>query len=88
MNAVAVALHIFGYPASIAVIIRFVPVVRERRMRWFVVHQIAVAAIVAGWALKSEWKSVAINATWLVVAQVWYLRGAGKSTQRGEHIVH
>ena len=85
MNATALVLHGFGYPASIAVIIRFVPVVRERRVRWFVVHQIAVAAIVAGWALKSQWMSVAINATWLVIAQVWYSWGAGKSAQRAEH---
>ena len=84
MNAAAIMLHAFGYPASIAVIIRFVPVVRELRVRWFVVHQIAVAAIVAGWALKSEWISVAVNATWLAIAQVWYLWGA-KSAQGGEH---
>ncbi len=87
MKALAVALHGFGYPVSIVVIIRFVPVVRERRVRWFVAHQLAVGAIVAGWALKSEWRSVAINATWLIVAQIWYRWGGRKSSHGSEHIV-
>ena len=35
-------------------ILRFVPVVRERRMKWLVAHDLAVAAIVTGWALKGD----------------------------------
>ncbi len=67
-----------GYPVSITVIVRWIPVVRERRIRWFVAHQLAVAAIVAGWALRGDVGAVAINGTWFVVAAVWYgLGGRG-----------
>jgi hypothetical protein len=72
MHAVRVILFVFGYPVSIAVIARWVPVVRERRLRWFVIHQFAVAAIVTGWIISSSWSAVAINSTWLLVAAVWY----------------
>jgi hypothetical protein len=71
-DATATALFVFGYPVSIAVILRFVPVVRERRLTWLVAHDLAVAAIVAGWALKGDRRAVAINASWLVAANVWY----------------
>ena len=43
------ALFAFGYPTSIAVITRWLPVVRERRTAWFVAHEVAVAAIITGW---------------------------------------
>jgi hypothetical protein len=74
-DATATALFVFGYPVSIAVILRFVPVVRERRLTWLVAHDLAVAAIVAGWALKGDRRAVAINASWLVAANVWYALG-------------
>jgi hypothetical protein len=74
-DAAATALFAFGYPTSIIVILRFVPVVRERRMKWLVAHDVAVAAIVAGWALKGDRRAVAINASWLVAANVWYALG-------------
>jgi hypothetical protein len=64
-----------GYPVSITVIVRWIPVVRERRIRWFVAHELAVAAIVAGWALRDDIGAVAVNATWLVVAAIWYSVG-------------
>ena len=82
-DAAATALFVFGYPVSIAVILRFVPVVRERRMRRLVAHDLAVAAIVAGWALKGDRRAVAINASWLVAANVWYALGARSSERRG-----
>jgi hypothetical protein len=69
------ALLAFGYPVSIAVIARFVPVVREQRTAWFVAHEVAVAAIVAGWAIDGDTRAVAINGTWLVAAAVWYALG-------------
>ncbi|HEY4398853.1 MAG TPA: hypothetical protein VGO28_14410 [Acidimicrobiia bacterium] len=75
-DATATALFVVGYPVSIAVILRFVPVVRERRLKWLVAHDLAVAAIVAGWALKGDRRAVAINASWLVAANVWYALGA------------
>lgn len=74
-DAAATALFAFGYPISIVVILRFVPVVRERRLKWLVAHDVAVAAIVAGWALKGDRRAVAINASWLVAANVWYALG-------------
>jgi hypothetical protein len=74
-DATATALFVFGYPISIVVILRFVPVVRERRLKWLVAHDLAVAAIVAGWALKGDRRAVAINASWLVAANVWYALG-------------
>ena len=74
-DAAATALFAFGYPVSIVVILRFVPVVREQRMKWLVAHDLAVAAIVAGWALKGDRRAVVINASWLVAANVWYALG-------------
>jgi hypothetical protein len=71
----ATALFAFGYPVSVVVILRFVPVVRERRLKWLVAHDLAVAAIVAGWALKGDRRAVAVNASWLVAANVWYALG-------------
>jgi hypothetical protein len=74
-DAAAAALFVFGYPTSIIVIARFVPVVRERRWKWLAVHDLAVAAIVAGWALKGDRRAVVINSTWLVAANIWYALG-------------
>jgi hypothetical protein len=74
-DAAATALFAFGYPVSIVVILRFVPVVREQRMKWLVAHDLAAAAIVAGWALKGDRRAVVINASWLVAANVWYALG-------------
>jgi hypothetical protein len=71
----ATTLFAFGYPVSVVVILRFVPVVRERRLKWLVAHDLAVAAIVAGWALKGDRRAVAVNASWLVAANVWYALG-------------
>ena len=66
------ALFVFGYPTSIVVLTRWLPVVRERRIRWFVVHEVAVAAIVAGWVIKRDSMSAVINGSWLVIAAAWY----------------
>ena len=74
-DATATVLFAFGYPILIAVILRFVPVVRERRLKWLIAHDLAVTAIVAGWALKGDRRAVAINASWLVAANVWYALG-------------
>lgn len=72
VDIVRFVLFAFGYPASIAVIVRWVPVVREQRSSWYAVHQLAVVAIIVGWAISRDWGSVAVNATWLVVATAWY----------------
>ncbi len=74
----ATALLVAGYPVSIAVILRWLPVVRERRLAWFAAHEAAVAAIVAGWAIKGDTPSVLINSSWLATAAVWYAVGGTK----------
>ncbi len=75
MTLVRALLFGFGYPVSIAVIARFVPVVRERRLRWLVIHHVAVAGIVLGWALDSNWLAAIINASWLISSTLWYALG-------------
>ncbi len=83
MSVLILALFTFGYPVSIVVIARFVPVVRERRRAWFLWHQSAVAAIVLGFGLRQRWSAVAINGTWFVIAAIWYVL-AGRRAQRAE----
>ena len=72
--AVAGALRLVGYPAALFVIVRWIPVVRQRLGTLFLVHEAAVAAIVAGWALVPRWSGVAVNGAWGVIAAGWYLR--------------
>ena len=72
----------FGYPTSIAVLTRWLPVVRERRTAWFAAHEVAVAAIVAGWALEHDAMAVAINASWLAVGTTWYLAAGRRGPRR------
>ena len=78
-DSAAVALFVVGYPTAIVVIARWVPVVRERRTKWFVIHQAAVAAIVGGQALKDNTQGVVINGAWFVVAAIWYATRAPKA---------
>lgn len=81
-TALEILLLAFGYPAAIIVIFRFVPVVRERRIRWFVVHELGVAAIVAGQALMENPRGVIVNGSWGVVAAIWYALGPTISRRR------
>lgn len=81
VDAAAVALFVVGYPVAIGIIARWVPVVREQRWRWFWAHQAAVAAIVAGHALRESAGAVIINGTWWGVAALWFL-GAGALSRR------
>jgi len=76
MTPVRTVLFVVGYPTAIAVIVRFVPVVRERRLRWLAVHHVGVACIVAGWALGPDWGAVAVNSTWLASSTAWYVVGS------------
>lgn len=71
---VSTALLAIGYPTSIAVLTRIVPVVRERRVGWFAAHQAAVAAIVAGWAMKGRIGGALVNGAWLTVATAWWVQ--------------
>lgn len=79
MSVVGSALLAVGYPTSIVVLTRFAPVIRERRLGWFVAHQAAVAAIVAGWAILGRTGAVVVNATWLAVATAWWVRATRTS---------
>ena len=74
-RAVVIALFAFGYPVAIVVIARYVPVVRQRRARWFAAHEAAVTAIVAGHALRSDARAVVVNSAWLVAGTAWYALG-------------
>jgi hypothetical protein len=65
-----------GYPVSIAVISRFVPVVREQRWRWLAAHHAGVTAVIAAWALKGRAPAVALNGAWLVTSSIWYVLGS------------
>jgi hypothetical protein len=75
VDTAATGLLVFGYPTSIIVIVRWLPVVRERRWRWLIAHHAGVAAIVAGWAIKDNTRAVVVNATWLAVSSVWFALG-------------
>ena len=78
-SPLSLGLFAVGYPVSVAVITRFVPVVRQRRVPWFAAHQLGVAAVVAGWAVERNWPSVAVNGAWLVTATAWWVRGGRSS---------
>lgn len=66
-------LFIVGYPVAIVVILRWLPVLRERRIGWFAAHEGAVTAIVVGHALRRRVSGVVINGGWLVMAALWWL---------------
>ncbi|HET7486421.1 MAG TPA: hypothetical protein VFJ85_00730 [Acidimicrobiales bacterium] len=82
MDSPEVVLFAVGYPAAVAVIARWVPVVRERRWKWLAVHHAGVAAIVAGWLLRRPPAAIP-NAAWLVVSSVWYAAGGRVSREAG-----
>ena len=75
-------LHLVGYPLALAVIARWLAVVREQRWRWFAAHQAAVSAIVAGWLLRGHPLGAALNGAWLAVASAWYGLGARQGRSR------
>ena len=50
-SRVGVALLVVGYPASVAVLVRILPVLRERRRRrWFGVLVAGLSCLTVGWA--------------------------------------
>ena len=73
--AVAAVLRLAGYPVACAGIVRWVPIVRYRRVDWLVAHELGMAAICLGWALVPRWGAVAINGAWGVIALVWWAIG-------------
>ena len=81
-NAVALALFAVGYPVAVVVIVRWLPVVRERRVSWFAAHEAAVSAIVVGQALRMRARGVIINGAWLVIAALWWVLRPGSARRR------
>lgn len=76
MDALRLLLFAVGYPVAIVVIVRLVPVFRERRTSWFVAEELGTAAITAGWALAGRWPAVAVNAVWGIgLALMWIVSG-------------
>jgi hypothetical protein len=73
-DTAAVPLLVVGYPVSVVVIARWVPVVRERRLRWLLIHHAAVLAIITGWTIRRP-VAVPPNAAWLLISTVWYVLG-------------
>ncbi len=84
MDNLSLGLLAVGYLAAVAVLIRFVPVVRERRSRWLTAHHFAMVAIVAGWALRGRPTAVVANAAWLVASSAWYVMGGRHSAGAAE----
>jgi uncharacterized membrane protein len=74
----AIPLLVVGNVAAIAVIARWVPVVREQRTRWFAVHAAAMLAVIVGWALRRP-AAVPLNALWLVASTIWYVVGGRRA---------
>lgn len=77
----AVPLLAVGYACAVPVIVRWLPVVREQRTRWFALHAAGMAALVAGWAVRRPAATLP-NAAWLVISTVWYV--AGGRGERGD----
>jgi hypothetical protein len=75
VRTLRIVLFVIGYPVAIAVIVRWIPVVRERRWKWFVAEEGATACIVAGQAIGGSIPGVVINFAWFVVAAFWYALG-------------
>lgn len=75
-------LFAFGYPVAVVVIAFFKRVVRERKLAWFASHQVAMAAIVAGWSIRGRASPVVVNGIWFVVAAAWWvLGGRGRDSE-------
>ena len=70
--AVSGALRLLGYPAALFVIVRWIPVVRQRLTGLFLLHEAAMAAIAVGWVLVPRWSGAAVNGAWGVIAAGWY----------------
>jgi hypothetical protein len=86
-NTAAIPLLAVGNAAAIVVLTRWVPVVRERRLRWFLVHHAAMAAVIAGWAIRRP-IATGPNIAWLVLSTVWYGLGGrrGRQIRRGKDV--
>lgn len=65
-----------GYPASLVVLVRLLPVLRQRRRRWFAVLVSGLSCLVFGWLLLHRPAAAAVNGVGLVaLVASWVWRG-------------
>jgi hypothetical protein len=70
-------LLVVGYPVAVVVLARLVPVLRQRRLGWFLALEAGTAAVAAGWALRAKPAPAAINAAFVAAfAAVWWWTGS------------
>jgi hypothetical protein len=70
----ASVLLVIGYPLALGVLVRWRPVLAERRVWWFVALEAATASITAGWLLRGRPVPAALNGAALVgFAVVWLI---------------
>ncbi len=73
---VGVVLLAVGYAAALAVLVRLLPVLRERRRRWFAVLASGLSCLVVGWLLLGRPVPAAVNGAGLVaVTAAWLWTG-------------
>lgn len=76
--ALGAALLGVGYPVSVGVLTRLLPVLRQRRQGWFLVLEGATACVAAGWLLRGRPEPAVLNAAALVgFAVLWRLTSPG-----------
>jgi uncharacterized membrane protein HdeD (DUF308 family) len=68
-----VVLLAVGYPVSVAVLLRLLPVYRRRRRGWFLALVSGLSTLVVGWLLLGRPGAAALNAAGLVAAVAAWL---------------
>lgn len=75
-SAAGLGLLAAGYAVALAVITRLVPVLRQRRRRWFLALEAATGCVAAGWGLRGRTTPMVLNATAVVgLAVAWWATG-------------
>lgn len=73
-TAVSTGVLVVGYALAIPVCVRLVPVLREKRLRWFAVLQTGTALIVAGYVLRDRGAAAIVNAGFFAAFAVgWFV---------------
>ncbi|CAN5137925.1 hypothetical protein BH18ACT4_BH18ACT4_05860 [soil metagenome] len=76
MTVVGVILLVVGYPVAVVMVTRLVPILRQRRWRWFVALEAATACIIVGFAVLGEPLGAVLNgAAFAGFAFSWWGRG-------------